>query len=694
MSRGSIEWGPTVPKHVSASEPTPPYAHALSTVPGRRIRLGGGVVDFGGLMEPYSAEFVARLLDAFAQEYGHGNIPRPSVAASAIRKFLLFVASHALSGRAADAMSRFYTALIEGRAPEKQDLNESVALAIDILRELNDFTFVATRNLRTRDSFATILKTTLRALAPLGFWPRLDSQRTNICTRPDGHSTPSLGELIASSSDAEVSGIGDVMMRSRVRLAAVRACLAQILDEEWRVFQEGRTRLNSHTAAPLELIAKAVRKLPSDYGLKRYRESRHSDVAAVFPIADENTRMANLLTYQEQVVGGPLRIGPAHHGWWRLVKVCGGEDRLNRMIAGSGRAFVAAQTIILIDTGFNLQPCSEMLVEPVCLEARHGKQVLSTLTSHKMRAAGKIVASVLSNYEGEVELKRADGQIGALTVISRWREMSRLSRKRAAEQNDGSDRFLWLLPDGLRRDGRVTNTPRVYEIWAKINDELNRVPALAGLHITRKSIRTTMLQLHAADASLEVAVVALVAGHVSQATSITSYLNRKWFHHELDRLIRHFQDQFEAILLDEEKVSADLLGLGALELADRRRSAIESGLGFACADPLAGHQPGTTPDVACTKLEACVSCGLLRFAPTDSAMRALVITELSLTAAWDEHVAQNPERWALLWMPLLALARATLQRLRGGYRRRTLETIETRVAAEVREGAIALVKPW
>ena len=84
----------------------------------------------------------------------------------------------------------------------------------------------------------------------------------------------------------------------------------------------------------------------------------------------------------------------------------------------------------------------------------------------------------------------------------------------------------------------------------------------------------------------------------------------------------------------------------------------------------------------------------MRFSPTNSALRSLVLTEMSLTSAANEFCAQNPERWAQFWLPTLALLRAIVERLDGGHWKRRLSAAREDVESQLKDGTMKLVRPW
>lgn len=663
---------------------------------GERIRLKGGVVDFTDLIPMYGKIFVARLLDDFARCHVDGLARYPDKQSFILRKFLQYAATGRVHNRIS-AVCDLYAALAEGACPSKSVIEAAVHDFVERLRDVDDHSVICSSKITTRRGHIEFLGMIVRDLSVYGMWPRIGRLHLAIGLRASGNNIPSLGELRMSRGhqDQSVSApMSEVMHLNRTGLAALRAALADEFEAHWAIYELGSARIARPGLPSIADIEAAIASIPMNYNGKGFASIDHPNFHRCFPDDDPELRVSSMLKYLSEKHGGVVRTG-SDYKWHRLVKSCGGIRNLSDQLGGSGRAMSLAHALVIVDTGFNVQPCTDLRADPVYLQAHKGKQVLSTITSVKMRAAGKIVQAVLKEYEASVTLKGQSGQVSALTVITRWQAMSARYRARAIVDGRGLERYLWIRPRSTNNNGAdIGLAPNNAGWWASISSDLQKMPELEGVRVTRQNIRTTVLQIRLADAGLDVAAVARLASHGSQATTVRHYLNRGWFKSEMDELIRRFQSLFEASLMENISDPAGRLGLTEEQLAERRAGAVETGLGFLCSDAYTGYAPGSTTGSACDQLHACANCKMLRFSPTSTSLQALIVTELSLTRAEADFVVRNPERWALYWLPTLALARATISRLREGPWAGHITRAEKAVTAQLASAEMHLVQPW
>lgn len=684
---------------MEATEISPPGPGVKPPIQGQRVRLGKQVVDLGDLIPLYGATFTSDLLDRIARAHRTGHFVHAHKQARALAKFLTHVAHDAAQASGSKSCDALYYCLSHKKTPTRADLEESLKNFFDLLSDIEDVSFTSSRNINSRRHIAEFALRAVREISIDGHWPTIGKVSVNM--RTIRHGTPSLGELRRSvganhpndrpSSDERMSVI---MARSRARLLALRALLASEFEAHWTHFVEGERLLKLPNLPDIETIEEAVEAYRSrnelDWSLLRSIPA----VQECFPDDDNTERWeACILRYLADRKHGVLTTGDLQR-WENLLQACGGTASIRRRLGACGRALAAAQGIILIDTGFNLQPCSDLRADPVCIQASNGRQILSTITSYKMRAGGKLVPAVLENYEASVTTSTVNGQISALEVINRWKQMTHRYRLRAERQNDNTAEYLWIRPLKREGDGQISARSFVTYWWNKIISENLEHPVLGGLDIKRQTIRPTVIQLRFNDSGLDVASAALVASHTTTRTTVRQYLNRNWFVAEMDELIRDFQRLWEAEILGDRSDRHEQLNVSRAEYERRRMRAAETGLGFSCLDPFSGHQPGSRKGKACDQLEACAGCSLLRFVPSRRALEALVLTERSLAAAEHEFISRNPERWRQCWMPLLALARATMSRLQESHRAVTLAKAEQAVDSQIASGVLVGLRPW
>ena len=670
------------------------WAH--HAVCGERIRLGNEVVDFAPLLEWYPTKLVSDLLDAIARCYQRTTIKYPGQQSRSLRNFLLWVASHPKDQSCSAQAETMHQSLSQSSIVDVAVFETCVHAFVEALRDTSDTSIIRTAKIGTRRSHIEHLGMALRAISSEGFWPTLGRLNIGVGMRTSGDNYPSFGELRRTIRSAVMqqprtspdTSISKIMQLNQERLGALRRLLVVEFEAGWSEYQRGQARRARRDLPSLAMLRKGVRALNGKYARSNFRLADHPDIERCFPASDPEFRVSALLKFLAEERLGCIEVTSGGRDWERLIGDCGGATALQVQLGGSGRAMAAAHGIVLIDTGFNIQPCDDLLAQPVLMSAQKGRYTLSTVTSQKMRAGGKIVPAVLVEYEKAVPASSPENQIGTLTVIERWREMSQLYRERASTQNPGLAKFLWLRPTG-QNFSTVGLAPSNYAWWRTLDPIFAQDPTLAGLRITRKSIRTTVLQLRAANSGLSVSAVATAASHSSEAVAIRSYLNRGWFKSEMDGLIRTFQNHLEAAVITDTKLAVKL-GLTSEELGDRRAAAVENGLGFSCLNPYTGHAPGSARGELCSSIEHCGKCELLEFRPTPAALKDLVLTERSLADVEGEFSSRNPARWATTWMVLLAVTRATISRLMEGHHSKALQAAELDIDDALRCGTVKL----
>lgn len=651
------------------------------------IRLAGKAVDLSELVPLYGSRATGVALDAIAQAYEEGHLKRPYSDTFPLCRFFKFVAAEAAHDRlpANDIFDEF----VAGKLINLDALTEMILRYVDRLRDIEDVSILKTRKLVTRNNHAEKLRSILRALEKVGYAPKLGRFYSSVCNRNQRGHILSIGEQPLNDSDGKAPLMGAVMQRSKQRIDRLREHLVSIFDEGWASHQRGLSLDNRSDLADNADLAKAIAELPTSAWRLRGAQDSTPLVDKCFPKADLELTTANLVKYIRFAQGGlVVAAGPDYRAWSQLVRACGGAERLQEYIIPSRRTFTAAYAIVLIDTGFNVQPCDEILAEPFLFEAKRGKQSISTITSRKLRAKGNPVISALRDWEADVDLKPPGGRISSVTVIRRWRELSEPFRRILAPERQHLADYLWLYP--MRETREIGVAPTMSYHWRILMKDIGRDPELAGLRITRQALRTTRIQLGLSNGALDAGVAALLGNHSSSMTTERSYLSRGWFIHELDSKIREFQELFADSIMSTETALAS--GRDKDVFSSRKSHAAETGLGFACAERLMDSHHDERGK--CQRYDFCHSCTNIRFVPTSDSYRNLIFSERSLSAAADRFIARNPERWARCWLPMLALCRATISKLRESHRRRALESAEADVDQAINQGGLPLLSPW
>lgn len=357
---------------------------------------------------------------------------------------------------------------------------------------------------------------------------------------------------------------------------------------------------------------------------------------------------------------------------------------------GDLKVLLAAYTIVLVDTGFDIGSCDDLPFNPFVGTAIRGKQRIATVSARKARADGKVVDAVLLDGEADLATTHESSGISSVQAIKMWQEMSQPFRDR----EEAPDK-LWSLP---RKAGNVSGVlpylPSSFKnAWNAFLRRHANDSVIGGLPLQRRMIRPTVLQIRAVRNNFDHAIAQIEANHASAGTTFR-YLSRPWFKAQLDKQIRAFQNLFEANLGRGIDEFASKLGVAPAELERRTALADETGLGFVCLEPTAGVQPNTTPGLRCQRLEQCTECSLRRFVPTDQALEALVLFNFALKDQEAAFCAANPKRWAEVWMPYLALTEAVIIKLRNSHRKPRLIAAERRVNERRTAGELRPITLW
>lgn len=371
------------------------------------------------------------------------------------------------------------------------------------------------------------------------------------------------------------------------------------------------------------------------------------------------------------------------------------RQALQEFVSLGADGWTAAFTILLIDTGWNVQQVLDLPAQPFVGGSKAGKRAVVTtkvLTRYKARAGHDVDAVLAAAADDGALLNTEPGagqSLSGIDVIQIIQEMT--SRLRPARDQGP----LFLCAVHGRPLPLVPGTVTQLQWWANTLERHAEDPEIGGLPISRPMIRKTKLDIAAMEAGGDHAPAQLLASHSSAATGMQRYLRTPWFQRELDNHIRRFQNLFEAAVSRDTDDVARHLGISPETLAERRSVAMETGLGFACLQPLDGVQPDVRAGQRCDHIDRChLGCPARRFVPTEQGLTSLVLTNRSLREVENEWIVQNPARWAEVWMPLLGETEAYLDRLRDSVHRVRLAAAIAQVDSGLAEGSLTLIAPW
>lgn len=150
-----------------------------------------------------------------------------------------------------------------------------------------------------------------------------------------------------------------------------------------------------------------------------------------------------------------------------FVKSAGGQSKLRSYLGATPKALHAAFVIVLIDTGWNLQPCADLVREPFVGEVSRGRRRIKSIGSVKNRADDAKITGVLSDddrVEANLDVRRQDGRISGVKLVEQWLAMSGPLRQKADRDGNPAANCLWIWRE--RFDGVASsNCSSIDKCW-------------------------------------------------------------------------------------------------------------------------------------------------------------------------------------------------------------------------------------
>ncbi|MET3897636.1 hypothetical protein ABIB57_001582 [Devosia sp. UYZn731] len=651
----------------------------------RRVMIpGGSPNDFSWIFYTYGAVFVEKLVSAGPEAFGDlGNQTTNKYVAS-LRYFLKYIATNAAMKKSEFNYGKVFRHL--AYSEDTADDSDWKIVLSEYYQELvdnNGLTFPSGHTERSVTNRITEFSSMRGRLFKVLGWPDNAPYPSKRQTMPR-QSKPSLGEI---SSRRRKPGSSEIQQLNLVRMQALRSACEDILLEA------------KEKVSRCQLVAAAIDE-------KTYKSFSNMIDSAPIDIHP-------LLLKKSDIGGDDLESIAVRYmrdtgyrgsslGKNRLLERVSGKnfDDLLSYFEGTRHSMLAAFTILLIDTGINVEQLQQWDESPATSVISSGKIEVHTVRSPKPRANYKIKKSHLLHQVEDVSDKdsgegislatiKGYGSLSSYDVLTSWQELSTEARRAAHQAKSKVAGMLWIY-----RTKKNDFSTKVYpHQWAefRFNCQLREAP-LRGVVFTRDNIRPTFHQLLFSKSGGNADFVAAVAGHTSTKVTFASYLNKSHIRRLMDLKIIEFQQQFESIFGDGAKRAASLF-IGLDEFEKRRASAVANGIGFYCSAPHSGFQPDTKGR-QCWKIDACSKCPLLKFYPTRAAILELLWFKASLERASQGFITGNPERWVAVWLPALALCEGIVSLLSAGSKR----TMFTKLKAEFEEleaaGSRADFHPW
>jgi hypothetical protein len=605
------------------------------------------------------------------------------------------------------------------------------------LHDRSDLSIIASTNKRTRNNTINSLGSTFTMLASRGVLP-LDHGMTAIMTGPFEPRTLTIAEvseegeldrsdaraalssLLRNTVLAEKMGMGcdqpailsiqefsDAMIRIlNLRLSALRDCAVADLEAEESVWLQG-----------LQLMARTDLPTPYDFGVALQNWRQKDGIDALLDKL-EISRWSKLPgSPRERLTGLVVRaMAPHYTGTFEVrnldlklaaaMRECGGLRVITRYFEGTMPAKTAAHLIVLIDTMFNVSVCDRMAAKPFTGRTLRGKTEVATVEAIKRRANYKKVQGVILDSPEDdseeqsdtcfLEVKRVDKRPSSVWAINTWLKLSEAIRRRAEQDGSDTHLYMWILPEGGKRHRGKIRQPHFTTdnaAWHEFMEKHKSDPIIGGLPITREMIRISCLQARSGGDENSGLLMPRLAQHANPRTS-HGYGDTPWGEALLNAQIRTFQDILEAAASSDIEDIAKVLNIPAAAVLARRDLALQNGLGFFCADPLAGERPGTSKGVPCDRLEDCPACRLRRFIPNPEALEALWLFHKTLREERPSWEATRPARWKAIWLPWLAIVMATENVIQSGRYRPKYEKAAADAAERLASGTVSLPVLW
>lgn len=337
----------------------------------------------------------------------------------------------------------------------------------------------------------------------------------------------------------------------------------------------------------------------------------------------------------------------------------GKRVRLHRMLGANPEILNAAYHILIIDTGWNCQPISDLQDDPFVGTTVQGRRRLRSIGGVKVRAGNKEIEAPLEDaIELWIPVKRSDVRLTGVQVIEAWREMTAPLRNRAIRMGDDQAASrLWIWRE--RRSNRLNTNLRSIQTqwWPDFLRSIRSHARIGRLPITRKIIRKTVANIEAMKGSFSHQLPMALLDHSSHQQS-KMYLTEDTIRALYENKMREYLNLWEAVLVTNLDSAALKLGVPDDELLRRRQLGLSSGLDFALVRPAPSPSHARVAPPPETLAE-----GAMSFVPDVEAMENLHIARCALVRMQKEISAANPLRWIRTWLPWHAIVEAVATQL-------------------------------
>jgi hypothetical protein len=549
-------------------------------------------------------------------------------------------------------------------------------LATSILK-LNDDSFIASKNSRSRNKKIESLRAGLRWLSERGFVPEADPEgRLNDTFSPAAKCLATLsfeaGRLDISKLSSEEAAQAFVR-RNREMLDELRRCLWLELKSNAELFEIGK-KLTGDTKLPdTSNVITVLRSTPRD---------QVSKVAVKLGIDPDQERALVLKLLKEVAAGYKPPIGRQKLNAFLYRYFTNSEA--HPYIEATSIALNAAYHIVLIDTGGNVQPLDDLPLKLYKSTTKRARREIRSLFFEKNRAGGKRVPAHLHEklFLSTAGTKNSPSGVEVVETYKMLSEPMRASTGPTAER-------LWVWR--MSGKGRVS-TDLISMAQSRWPDFLKRIvgnPLIGGLAINRQVIRRAVANSRLELREFDIETLKASLGQESAKISF-GYLSEGAVRAFLNNEIRRFLNSWEAGAVKNIDDAAAKLGVSEPELYRRSQLGVENGLAFADLTSATCEADINSVDAPPMLLDPTAQL----FVVSDKTMTTLSLARLALHEQLERMINANPMRFVRMWMPWLAIVEGYCQRLEQSRFRVRFRKISSDVDRQLRLGKLSLPLLW
>lgn len=587
------------------------------------------------------------------------------------RRFMLQGAQAAESNSSSATMFKL---IMEGREREITTLHLETALR-DVYHRIadeNDFSIIASNNPKTRATFWDSIRRFCSLLGNVRYLPPFAISAT--IRVPPGTRTLVLADLArragrlppcASWLEAEEQALKENIGL----LGLLRDELQKEFEEELDYFRRGQSIISDtelYSAHEIDRIINLEGEKSEKLGASG---------------SEIRLKLAIRLFYA--MIFGEYKCSSNQYRVVRFLTSVGGQRVLSRYLGATPKALHAAFVIILIDTGWNVQPVADLLRDPFIGKANRGKKRIRSVGSVKFRANSSHVTASLDDYpsiDADLVVRGRDGKLSGVNVIDCWLEMTRPLRDKATKEGSGADKWLWIWRE--RFDGFVqTNLISVDNgWWYPFLGRLDSHPRLGKLPISHRIIRKTVINIAAAKGVFNIRLPMALADHASQ-TMTHQYFTETTLHSVYAKKMRKFLDLWESVQTIGIEDAAKYLGISESDLSTRQQLGLVSGLDFALVKKQSSCEHHSAFQVG-------KDDSLFFVSPSE--MEKLHMARLALKQRGSRIRTCNPGRWVRSWITWQVVIDGFCERLESSRQQEEFRQAVERVEQRLQEGTDAM----